>query len=816
MTTRPSPRRSGQLLAACLAILPLAMLPQTAAHAAEIVDVLPLNDRILMVHFDEGHVIYHKAGQPRSADTVIISPLDTAAASLPDTYRLVSPDDPAFASAQSPARVGRKSKGTNFAWFTDRWENGIAVNDRPDHTKDHWIYLVLPSPLQPGKSYTLTTGNLSTKGPNSFSFTYDPARLRSEAVKVNLLGYTPNAPQKFGYVFHWAGDLGPIDFKPYEGKPFHILHTATGETALSGTLQFRKPANNRETLHTSDSPPHGSFLNADVFEADFSALTTPGQYVLVVEGIGTSFPFKIDPDVYREAYRATARALYHNRSGIELKEPFTTFTRPAPGHPKLTPGFHDKLIYTTLRSQDYNSESGTKEDILATKKGVLDNTWGWYQDAGDWDGYITHWNVPRQLLLAYDLAPQNFKDNENNIPESSNGVPDLLDEAAWLARYAHRLRHELLAKGWGTGGIGMRVAGDAFGSDEGTLPNGTKVGRPSWQDNDRFYAVSGEDPWSTYGYAGVAAQLAYFFRQLNLPDPEGVDWAKEAAEAYTWAAANTRPGDEAKDNLKSWRAYAAAALFRLTGDRAYERQLATDTADVTPTTFLWWDNVYAPYLHVLTTAAGPDGSVAPDPALHNRLRTAVLFNADEAVKVADRRALRWAGKWDMPMLIGQQTTPVAIELGVGYRLLRDSDPAKARHYLATLHTTADHFLGINSHNMVFMTGVGPRNVTEMFHMDAWYNAPDGGTKGYQEGLIPYSPWRKEKDLGQGPWDVAWAHKTLHPHIDQWPGNERWFPNRCTPLGLEFTVHQNTAPAAAFYGLLAAPGIGAAPPPTPQP
>lgn len=49
--------------------------------------------------------------------------------------------------------------------------------------------------------------------------------------------------------------------------------------------------------------------------------------------------------------------------------------------------------------------------------------------------------------------------------------------------------------------------------------------------------------------------------------------------------------------------------------------------------------------------------------------------------------------------------------------------------------------------------------------------------------------------------VEWAHKTLYLLITQLPGNERWFSNRCTPLGSEFTIHQNIAPAAAICGFL---------------
>jgi hypothetical protein len=38
-------------------------------------------------------------------------------------------------------------------------------------------------------------------------------------------------------------------------------------------------------------------------------------------------------------------------------------------------------------------------------------------------------------------------------------------------------------------------------------------------------------------------------------------------------------------------------------------------------------------------------------------------------------------------------------------------------------------------------------------------------------------------------------------ITQWPGHERWFDQRISPLSCEFTIHQNTAIAAFVYGFL---------------
>jgi endoglucanase len=766
-----------------------------AAYASEVVEVLPLTDRVLLLHFDDGYVVHHQRGAPRSDEKVFVSPLDTSAASRAESYRIASPDDAAYSQPQCPTAVGRKSKGTDFAWFVDKWENGRAVNTRPDHAQEHWLYLMLPQPMQHRRTYTVTTGNLASNG-RQWTLLFDETSARSEAVHVNLLGYVPSAPQKYAYVFHWMGDKGSLDLKAYEGRPFHLIEEATGTPAFTGKLVFRMPAGRQETFHRSDSPPDGNFLKAEVYECDFSSFTRPGRYRVAVEGIGCSFPFRLDPDVYREAFHTVARGLYHNRSGIALEAPYTEFTRPAPHNPRLTPGFAGKLVYTTVRFTEWGSEGGNAKELLAHAQGPIESC-GWYQDAGDWDSYYSHLRVAQELLFAYEMAPDHFADGELNIPESRNGVPDILDEAAWLPRFCYRLRHELLQKGYGTGGLGLRIAGDAFGGDEKTLPDGRKVGQGSWEDVNRTWAASGEDPWSTYRYAGTAAHLAHCLSLARTKDPEGIDWAKEAEEAYAWARKSTRPGDETKSPaLREPRSYAAAALFRLTGDPVYEKQFATDAADITPTTGLWDDRQYGPILYAL---AG--GSCRPEAATQQRIRAAVLFTADsQAVEVPAKRALRWGGNWYMPMLVGQQTTPLMLQAVAAYTLTHRNDPARAERYLAALYTTCDYFLGGNSLNMTWVTGLGPRHPVHVFHMDAWYN----GQGRFHPGIIPYGPWRKEKNEGQGPWDVAWPHKTVYPEIDAWPGNERWFDNRCSPMNSEFTIHQNLAPAAALFGFLCAP------------
>ena len=57
------------------------------ARASELLEVLPLTDQIIMLHFTDGHVIHHQRGQSRSDEKVLTDPLDIAAASSPETYQ---------------------------------------------------------------------------------------------------------------------------------------------------------------------------------------------------------------------------------------------------------------------------------------------------------------------------------------------------------------------------------------------------------------------------------------------------------------------------------------------------------------------------------------------------------------------------------------------------------------------------------------------------------------------------------------------------------------------------------------------------------
>ncbi|NJK93935.1 MAG: hypothetical protein HC905_02515, partial [Bacteroidales bacterium] len=337
-----------------------------------------------MLHMKDGYAIYHKNGEARNHESVVVELLNSTDASNTFAYTISSIDDANYTSPKNPTSIGRKTKGSEFTWMCQTWDNTKGcINTDPDHVKEHWIYLSLPTPLVNGKTYVFQT-SVAGNG-NTWTFIYDETKLRSEAVHVNQIGYSTRSAQKYGYVYHWMGDKGGLDLSAFNNAAFSLIDVNTGSSAFSGQLKFRKSKTNAETGQITDTP-NANFLSADVYECDFSSFNTPGEYVLKVDGIGSSFPFKIAGDIYRMPFYTAIRGLYHNRSGIELKQPYTEYTRPAPHNPNITPGFSGKLRYSSSRFVDWKSEDNDPADkpvIEAADKGPI-NTWGWYQDAGDW------------------------------------------------------------------------------------------------------------------------------------------------------------------------------------------------------------------------------------------------------------------------------------------------------------------------------------------------------------------------------------------------------------------------------------------------
>lgn len=781
-------------------------------NASDIKEVLPLTNRIIMLHFDDGSVTY--------PNTLNVVRLNITEAEKLSNYSITSADDAAFSSALNPSSIGRKTKGTEYTNNPPWGGNSSDPTGKP-WAAEHWVYIELPAGkvLAPGKTYTVQTGTLAGNGSSwNFTFSTDYTAPRSEAVHVNTIGYAANAP-KYGYVYQWMGSKGGLSLTSYAGKNFWVI-SSTGSVVKTGTLTFRKAADNAETAQ-ADSP-NKNFLNAEAYECNFSDVTANGTYRLVVEGIGGSYPFKIGKDALFEAYYKTMRGLYYQRSGIRLAAPYTdgTYLRPVNQNTKVTSddgvSFAGKMFYSNIPFSSWTSENGgtANQSIINSTVGKPLDVAGWYHDAGDWDAYWTHQRIPILLMLTYEYAPERFADNELNIPESGNGIPDIIDEASWLVKFNYRLRKELKAKGYSDGGVGgARVCSDVFNADNSSAESNL----PSWKENRRM-VVSAADAYMTYIYAGEAAQFAIILKKLgknpssypvemldkvNFADmaKDNVDWEKEAKEAFAWASdPKNQPvsGANYSNDLGAYRMYAAANLFRLTGMSEYHEAAKTELKKVAASIGIE-DNRWGLFSYLLSDNQKNDATL-----FNNLKNTAISLANIRCFDAVDKRACRWGGVFDMPMLVGQGTTPWMFESIVAYKL------GGGQKYADAVHTTADYFLGTNPLHFAWATKLGPRSPEVGFHLDVRYN---NNWQPYP-GIVPYGPWRLSDMVpftwtidgvsvqgGQGPWNKDWQNFSQQPLTAEWPGHERWCSNVHSPMAAEFTVHQNTVYAGLTYGFV---------------
>jgi len=163
-----------------------------------------------------------------------------------------------------------------------------------------------------------------------------------------------------------------------------------------------------------------------VWKVDISALTAPGTYVLQA-GALRSDPFVVGDDIYADAAVAGLKSFYFQRTRTALEAPYATWK----GDSYLRKGISHAHKDVGWDLADH-PEKKRKWDVKA----------GWH-DAGNFDMYVPSTAPTSQsLLMAYEWAPQIFDDSSDNIPESGNGIPDILDEVKWGLEWVLSMQQE--------------------------------------------------------------------------------------------------------------------------------------------------------------------------------------------------------------------------------------------------------------------------------------------------------------------------------------------------------------------------------------
>ena len=377
----------------------------------------------------------------------------------------------------------------------------------------HNAFVKIP-PMKPGDKIDLGIAG---------SFTYDPAA-PSPVFKVNQVGYLPQAT-KYAYLGAWLGPAGPLPLAAFAGKPFKVVNAATGATALEGVLATR-----RNDPKSKDGTP---FTGEETLEADLTPLAAEGTYYVSVEGVGRSMAFSVSQDAIVTAWAHHMQGLFNKRCGIEKKAPYTQWPCPAchldviRGVQPPDQGQYDNHVKPADGVDIFDKNGKPVKfkhfNVITSSIGMCETNEhisipGGYHDAADYDRRPMHLQIPRSLALDYLFKPGNFTDGQLNIPESGNGVPDILDEAYWGIRH-------LLAAQQPDGGVGTWI--------ETTGHPGGEYAAPQHEGKQYYLAIPTHN--SCYDYAGTAALVARAFKAAG-QEKTAKELLDSALAAWKWAA----------------------------------------------------------------------------------------------------------------------------------------------------------------------------------------------------------------------------------------------------------------------------------------
>lgn len=540
------------------------------------------------------------------------------------------------------------------------------------------------------KSALAVAGVLSLAAINAEAQTGNP--------RVNQLGYLPSSAKIASY----KGSGGPVQWQLKQNGALVASGMSTGSTF---------------------DPASGD----DLKQIDMSSVSATGTGFTLSVGGDTSYPFSIKQNVYDAALYDSLRYFYHNRAGIEIKTQYTGGGRGsyAANSKWARPAGH---LNAGSNRGDFNVGCWTGMECNYALSPIK----GWY-DAGDHGKYVVNGGISAWTLLnMYErnrfIAPNstNLADGTFNIPESGNGIADILDEARWEVEFmlamqvpagqpkAGMVHHKLQDVGW--------------------------TGIPTRPDRDHHERkVVQLTTAATLNLAAVAAQCARIWKDID------AGFASQCLSAATraWDAAKANPNDLYKDTLFGDKEknqdnggggygdnrmaddfyWAAAELYITTGDSKYVTTLNSFALDRND--FGWADTELA---GVISLATVPNSRSA---AAKQKLISAA--NIHVATQNASGYSATLEGTkdgydWGSNSFVMNRL----IIIGLAYDFTDDSK------YSNAVSKGLDYLFGRNVFSTSFVTGLGTKTMIAPHHR-FWANTKDASYPTPPPGAISGGP-----------------------------------------------------------------------------
>lgn len=344
---------------------------------------------------------------------------------------------------------------------------------------------------------------------------FAPAEAATTNIKVDQVGYLLSAPK-----------VALVTASLPNAQNFSVKRTSDNRVVFEGKL---------------GAAAHDLSTGDNVEAADFSTLSSPGRYYIDVPGVGRSWNFSIESNVYSRAYKLAMLGFYGQRCGTTVN---------------LGPDFPGYKHAACHLKGLFHSSSG--------KSGERDNIGGWH-DAGDYGRYVVNSGISTgSLLWAWELYAPKLKNLQLSIPESGHGAPDLLNEARWNLEWMLKMQDD-------DGGVWHKQTSTHFAPfimpEDDMLPS-------------EVIGTGGAPYKSTCATADLAAVAAIAARVYKPFDENfAAKNLKAAEQAWLWIGHNPNltfknppgisTGEYGDNDCRDESLWAAAELWRTTGDRTY-------------------------------------------------------------------------------------------------------------------------------------------------------------------------------------------------------------------------------------------------------
>lgn len=433
-------------------------------------------------------------------------------------------------------------------------------------------------------------------------------------------------------------------------KTFEIVNNETNEVVFRGM---------------AEGPFAQENLGIEVWNANFTSVNEPGQYLLKLDTGESSPVITIAEDVYNASFVTGMRAFYLWRCGTAVS------------------GYYDgnRYEHSACHLQDGWLDS------IGIPDQQKDGVGGWH-DAGDHGKYVVNAGITvGMMFMAWDQFNDQLKNIDLDLPETAPGFPDYLKELKWETDWILKMQYPD-----GSGKVSHKLTRTSF---SGFI-------MPEDDDAKRYFT-----DWSSAATADFVAMMAQAARYFKPYDKAYAKKCLKAAEvSYKFLVENPEykrfwqrfrtGGYQSPD--RDDRMWAAAEMWETTGKKVYLKDLETRLSDAKSLADENWDwgNVknMASFTYVLSDRKGRN------PELLANVQQAILDVADTIVAKGQRdlfnRPLGDRYYWGCNGTVARQV----LNLYVATTLKPE------KKYTDASLDAISHLFGRNVYGRSYVTGVG--------------------------------------------------------------------------------------------------------------